>query len=57
MSDANENKEKVQKITNVINVYGYYQREIEQMDEKLVFLILFLNHHISKWEHKKEEKC
>ena len=57
MSDANENKEKVQKITNVINVYGYYQREIEQMDEKLVFLILFLNHHISKWEHKKEEQC
>ena len=48
MFDANKNKEKVQKITNVINVYGYYQREIEQMDKKLVFLILFLNHHISK---------
>ena len=30
MYDANRNKEKAQKIANVIIAYGYYQREIKK---------------------------
>ena len=30
MYDANRNKEKPQKIANVIIAYGYYQREIKK---------------------------
>ena len=30
MYDANRNKEKVQKIANVIIAYGFYQREIKK---------------------------
>ena len=57
MYDANRNKEKVQKIANVIIAYGYYQREIKQkMNKKLAFLILFSNHQIAKRKYKKRRK-
>ena len=53
---ANMNKEKVQKIANVIIVYGYYQRERKKMDKKLAFLILFPNYQIAKRKYKKSRK-
>ena len=56
MYDANINKEKVQKIANVLIAYGYYQGEIKKkkkMDKKLAFLILFANHQIAKRKYKK----
>ena len=56
MYDANMNKEKAQKIANVIIVYGYCQREIKKMDKKLAFLILFPNHQIAKRKYKKRRK-
>ena len=34
MYDVNINKEKVQKIVNVIIAYGYYQREIKKKKKK-----------------------
>ena len=43
MYDPNRNKEKVQKIANVIVAFVYYQKEI-----KIAFLILLSNHQIAK---------
>ena len=56
MYDAKMNKEKVQKIANVIIAYGYYQREIKKMDKKLAFLILFPNHQTAKRKYIKKKK-
>ena len=53
MYDANRNKEKPQKIANVIIAYGYYQRE----KKKMAFLILLSKHQTAKRKYKNKEKC